>query len=72
MRRGQSQTLRTHFNLQSRLFAGYVENGALESNETMEGLEQEGGLPYAGITANQNHRTRYHSTTQNPVQFADS
>ena len=64
------QTFPSHLDLPGRLLPRHIEDSLTVRGQPGQRLEQEGGLPDAGIAADQHHRTRDHPPAQNPIELA--
>src|SRR5436309_2836988 len=60
----------SHLDLPGRLLPRHIEDSLTVRGQPGQRLEQEGGLPDAGIAADQHHRTRDHPPAQNPIELA--
>ena len=65
----QAQTSRAQRHLGRRLFARHIQGGHAAALQTVHGLQQQGGLANAGVSANQHHAAVDHAATEHPVEL---
>ena len=65
----QAQTPRPQSHLRARLFTSDIQGVLAAALQTIQGLQQQGGLANARVAANQHHTALHHAAAQDAVQF---